>query len=272
MEKERREADYFGRPFNTYSALLAFQAAAISLMGDFKEAEEQCEKALRFVRTIDNRYALTMVEWSYGSVYVTKGDGKRALEHLREALQHYEAAQFFHFSGLTCSMLGMAHGYVGEMEEARLYLERAIKCHTEVAMPSHMSLACCCLGMVHFFSGDLLKAQSSAEEAVRLAQQNSEKVYEGFSWLVLGAVLGASDPSNTTKAEECLLKGIAMEEEIGVKAFSCLGHFFLGQHYASSGQREKALEHLAAARAMFQEMGMGFWLTLSQSSLDSLSK
>ncbi len=270
LEKTQRQADYYGRPFNTYSALLAVQGGAMAMMGHFKEAEECCEKSLCFLRTIDNRYGLAMTEGTYGNVLAFKGDGKRALEHLQEALQHCEATQFVTVVGLTCNGLGAAHMYQGEMEAARLHLERGIKTSAEADMSMQTSLAHFLLGMVNFFSGDSASAQRCAEEALRVAQSNAEKAYEGMSWFLLGAVLGAADPLESGRAEEYLLKGTAIEEELGARPFSCMGHFFLGQHYADSRQRDKALDHLTKARSMSEEMGIDFWLVLAQSSLDSL--
>ncbi len=272
LEKERREADYFGRAFNTYSAFLGDQGIAMAILGRFAEGEEACEKGLSFARGIDDRYSLGMAEMAYGQFLVIKGDGTGALEHLREAMHHCEATQFVFLEAMTCNALGLAHFQLGEMDAARQHLERGIKLRNEGDVSTGLGAAYMCLGMVHFFSGDLVSAQRCAEEALRLAQQYSERAYEGLSWFLLGAVLGAADPSQSSKAEEYLLKGIAIEEEIGARAFSCMGYYFLGQHYVNSGQREKALEHLRAVRAMSQEMGMDFWLTLAQSSLDSLPK
>jgi class 3 adenylate cyclase/tetratricopeptide (TPR) repeat protein len=272
LEKTQRQADYYGRPFNTYSALLAMQGAAMGMMGRFKEAEECCEKSLRFLRTIDNRYGLAMTEAAYGNVLAFKGDGERALEHCREALQHCEATQFVTIVGTTCNGLGAAHMYQGEMEAARLHLERGIKTSAEADMSMQTSPAYFLLGMVNFFSGDLASAQRCAEEALGVAQSNAERAYEGMSWFLLGAVLGAADPLQSGRAEEYLLKGTAIEEELGARTFSCMGHFFLGQHYANSRQRDKALEHLTKARSMSEEMGIDFWLVLAQISLDSLGK
>jgi hypothetical protein len=42
------------------------------------------------------------------------------------------------------------------------------------------------------------------------------------------------------------------------------GHLFLGEVYAHSGQKEKALEHLKEAETMFQEMGMDYWLGVTR--------
>jgi len=270
LENARREAEYFGRAFNTYCALLGHQGVAMAFLGRFAEGEEACEKGLRFARVIADPYSLALSELLYGDALTIKGDGKRALEHLREALQHCEATQFVFGTSLACQGLGLAYTYLGDMEAALLQLERAIKISTEGDTSTNLSMAYICQGMVHFFSGDMVSAERCAEEGVRLAQQNAERAYEGFSWCVLGAALGAEDPSQSAKAEEYLLKGITILEEIGARSFSCIGHLFLGWHYESSGQRDKALEHLTAARAMFEEMGICFWLTLAQSSLDSL--
>lgn len=244
----------------------------MGMIGHFKEAEECCEKSLRFLRTIDNRYGLAMAEAVYGNVLAFKGDGERALEHCREALQHCEATQFLTVVGLTCNGLGAAHMCRGEMEAARLHLERGIKTSAEAGISMQTSLAYSLLGMVHFFSGDLASAQRCAEEALRVAQSSAERAYEGMSWFLLGAVLGAADPSQSGRAEEYLQKGTAIEEEIGARPFSCMGHFFLGQHYANIGHRQEALEHLTATRAMSEEMGLDFWMTMAQSSLDGLPK
>jgi class 3 adenylate cyclase/tetratricopeptide (TPR) repeat protein len=272
LEETHREADYFGRAFNTYCALLGHQGVGMAFLGRFAEGQESCEKGLRFARSVDNRYSLALSELLYGEVFALKSDGERALEHLQQALKYCEETQFAFATVPTYQGLGLAYLYQGDLEAARLYLEKAIKLSTEGDIPQNMSLVYSNLALVHFFSGDLMSAQACAEEGIRLAQQHAERAYEGFSSSVLGMVLGAADPSQSAKAEDGLLKGIAIEEEVGVRVFSCIGHLFLGWHYDSGGQRDKALEHLTAARAMFEEMGMGFWLPLAESSLSSLSE
>jgi tetratricopeptide (TPR) repeat protein len=158
------------------------------------------------------------------------------------------------------------------VEAARRYLEQAIRINTEAGMSFYQSVPYTFLGMMHFFSGDLVSAQRSAEEGVRLAQQSGESSYEGLSWLVLGGALGTADPSQKARAEECLLRGIAIEEEIEARAFSCMGRLLLGRHHASGGQREKALEHLNKARTMAEEMGMDFWLAMAQDAIGKLEQ
>jgi hypothetical protein len=62
------------------------------------------------------------------------------------------------------------------------------------------------------------------------------------------------------EAEEYILKGIKILEELKTQPYVSTGYLWLGELNADMGQREKALENLKTAEAMFKEMGMDYWL------------
>jgi len=45
-----------------------------------------------------------------------------------------------------------------------------------------------------------------------------------------------------------------------VKPWYSQGRMFLGELHQDMGEKEKATENLRVAEAMFQEMGMDYWL------------
>ena len=55
-----------------------------------------------------------------------------------------------------------------------------------------------------------------------------------------------------------------------MKLFYAQGHLFLGQLYAHSGKKEKALENLKKAEVMSQEMGMDYWLVQTKKLLEMI--
>jgi hypothetical protein len=57
-------------------------------------------------------------------------------------------------------------------------------------------------------------------------------------------------------------------DELEEKPFYAQGYLSLGELYADSGQKEKALENLKKAEAMFQEMGMDYWLARTKKLLE----
>jgi len=86
----------------------------------------------------------------------------------------------------------------------------------------------------------------------------------------LGRILGKTDPSQSDKAEECILKGIKILDKMNIKPWYSEGYFCLGELYADTGKREKALENLKKAEKMFQEMGIDYWLARTQGVIGRL--
>jgi len=93
---------------------------------------------------------------------------------------------------------------------------------------------------------------------------------EGLSRMELGRILGKADISQGGEAEKCILKGISILDELKLKPFSSQGYLYLGELYTDTGQRGKALETLIKIEGLFQEMGMDYWTSRTQSVLERL--
>jgi len=118
-------------------------------------------------------------------------------------------------------------------------------------------------------TSDLKNAQNCIEEAVRLSQNDNTRLWEGYSLMWLGRILGKAEAS-TGDGEEYILQGIKICNELQLKPFSAQGYLFLGELYTETGQKEKALENLKKAEGMFQVVGMDYWLTKTQEIQDRL--
>jgi tetratricopeptide (TPR) repeat protein len=57
-------------------------------------------------------------------------------------------------------------------------------------------------------------------------------------------------------------------DELETKPLYAQGYLFLGDLYADAGQKEKAIENLRKAEAMFQKMGMDYWLARTKRLLE----
>jgi tetratricopeptide (TPR) repeat protein len=126
--------------------------------------------------------------------------------------------------------------------------------------------------LVYIELGDLGNARSCAEKALELAQKEQDKRSEGLSSVCLGLILGMQDKSQWPEAEGCILRGMKIADELKLRPFYALGYYYLGELYAHTGQREKALENLEKAEAMYQEMGMEYFLRRTQSELEKLQR
>jgi hypothetical protein len=116
----------------------------------------------------------------------------------------------------------------------------------------------------------LVGARTSVEEAFRLSRASGERYIEGRAGTWLGRILGKADISQADAAEERILQGIRLLEELQVKPWQAEGHLLAGELYAETGQEQKALTSLVKAQGMFQEMEMTHWLSRAQRALDKL--
>jgi class 3 adenylate cyclase/tetratricopeptide (TPR) repeat protein len=253
--------------FNAYSGSLANYGNAMGWLGNFSQAESLCEKSLSFARHINNPYNQAYTEIIYGWVFVARGDGKNAVEHLQECVRIGEELQFTSVLGLAQTGLGMGYYFMGDLETAREYADRAIKIHMDTGMLILLTVAYWLLGMIHLDSGDLDNSRSNIEESLRLAQANNERQYEGVSTIWLGRILGKADRSQHNQAESSILQGISILDELKIRPQSALGHLMLGEFYSDTDQPDKALEALNKAEAEFRDMGMDYWLRRTQEAL-----
>ena len=92
-----------------------------------------------------------------------------------------------------------------------------------------------------------------------------------MGWTGLGMVLGKKEPAEFDKAEECIMKGIRMLDEMKIKPYLSQGYLYLGDLYNDMGRKEDALKYLRKAEGMFQEMGMDYWLNRTKEVLGRVS-
>ena len=76
----------------------------------------------------------------------------------------------------------------------------------------------------------------------------------------MGRAIARIDPTQVEAAEQQILQGIRLLEELGLPPLFGLGYMFLGEVYAASTRPKEALEYLKKAEALFEKMGMNYWL------------
>jgi len=268
LEETHRESEYFGRPFTPYSALLAQCGSALGWLGNFWEGEELCDKALRFAMETGNFYNIAEAEFAYGLLLNIKGDGENAIQHAKNALKYCEETQFNFLLAGAWLILGQGHALIGELEKAIEYIEKGLEIQRDSGFSPFLSFFYIALGHFHLESGDLTKARNYIEKVLGLSQRSCERYNEGMARVLLGSILGKTDPLQRDKAEQYILEGIAILDEMKLKPWSATGYLSLGELYADMGQKKKALETLKKAEGMMQEMGMDYWLRRTQGVLE----
>jgi tetratricopeptide (TPR) repeat protein len=270
LEQAKGEYECFDRGYNIYSALSAFYGLSLGYVGDFDEGKIFCEKALHAALKVENLYSLGLTEVLYGFLFGNKGDGKEAQQHFQNSIQYLEKGQIFVLLGSSWGGLGWAHYLLNDLENARVYMEKGLKLHLDAGISYNLSLHYWLLSMVYMELNELKKAQEYAEEALRLAQMNNELYYVGISMIVLGRIQAQINISQSDRAEDSIVKGIKILDELKVKIYRAVGNLWLGELYGNTNHREKALESLKVAEGVFLETGMDYWLAKTRAVLKNL--
>ena len=270
LEKTPEKVEFLGTPVDLRSVLLALYGHALGYVGEFAQGEKACEKALSLAQEDDNLYSIGYVEFLYGCMFIPKGDGENAVKHLQKSIGYFEKLQAVIVLPVAWSLLGMGYYLLGDPSKALSFLEKGLKMKTYMELPGFLSLRHLALSSVHLDLGNLNEARVHAEQALNLGQTNHEKYCEGISWLQLGRTVGKMERFHIEKAEEYILRGMKILDELETKPAYAQGCLSLGGLYAEAGQKEKALENLKKAEAMFQEMGMEFWLARTKKLLEML--
>ncbi len=270
LEKTHKELESFGKNSNPYAVFHAFCGFALSNMGDFTEGEELLEKGLSHMSDTANLYGIGFVESMYGGMFIAKGDGGSAAQHIQNAFDCFEQSQTAAMLGQTMTFLGYGYYLLGKHETALQLMKKGLTIHTDFGLPAWLSIHYWCLGTVHCDLDNLEEARWHAERAVELSKQNNERQWESHSRILLGRTVGKMDSAQVTEAEDQILQGIEICDESRLRPSGTVGHLYLGELYANACQKERALKHLKKAESIFREMGMDYWLAKTQEALAKL--
>jgi tetratricopeptide (TPR) repeat protein len=240
------------------------------MLGNLEKATEYFEKGLHAALAINHLASLGILETTFGLMFIIKGDGSNAIKHFQKSIRYYEESKTVLMFAVSWSGLGGGYYHMGDLEAAKKNIDRGIEITDRGGSHWWKSFHYLYLSKIHFDLGDQKSSQSAIEEALKISQKNSEKHFEGASRTFLGRILGKTDPSQSDRAAEHILKGIKILDELKAKPWCAEGYLYLGELYANTENREDSLNNLRKAESMFQEMGMDYYLSQTQEILSIL--
>jgi class 3 adenylate cyclase/tetratricopeptide (TPR) repeat protein len=270
LEKTKKESNFFGQSFHPYSVIQAYYGLALANLDRLEEGKALLEKGLAFSHRINHLATQSFTEATYGSYYAHVGDAEEAIKHFREVIRYAEKGNIDFMLGFGYLFLGWAYLLQEEPESGRKHMEKGLRIATDAGAALNSSLYPLMLGYVHFELGNLKESEKYMKECCELSQVINAKHYYAQAKMWLGRIWSRKGVSKRHQAEECILEGIKMLEGLGLKLQALMGYLFLGELYADSSQKEKALENLKRAEQAYQKMGMHYWATRTQEVLDRL--
>lgn len=267
IEKTGRESDCLKNSINPYSFISGFTGQALSFLGRFEEAKLFLEKAFKNAEKLGDPFHLGLTLQCYGVLYWLKGDWELAKEYFEKSLKYYEEAKFFIGVFVNLMTIGCLYSYLGDAETGRRQAEKGFKLLRDSGIEGYLPMGYWFMGSLYLNLEDMERAETSMEEALRFARKNGEKIREGLALVGLGRVYSKKENREIEKAEECFSQGVAILQDQELKPLYANGRMFQGEFYLDNGWKEKATENLKEAEALFQEMGIDYWLDRTKALL-----
>jgi tetratricopeptide (TPR) repeat protein len=246
------------RNFGTAGSLMmdsvAILGACHAYRGEFGVAFGYLKQAGEL--TTSAAFDFAVVQYHLNRAHLQRGDAAAALPLLTRAVQHCEEFGLDFTLAWLRGLLGYCHSLLGRTKEATEVLNAAIKAAEALGMPHVRMYA------VGFLVETLLeagpdKALDLAVGALGAARSGDYRAQEAE---MLRLTAAACARHNGARAEALAGEGLAAARALGMQPEQGHAHRTLGDIKARSGDVAAAAGHRAAARAIYTELNMPYWL------------
>jgi class 3 adenylate cyclase len=242
-------------------------ATSLAHQGAFDEAIGACEEARSLTEGGGWFTNLLHAPLGLGRVYLLQGEFGRAIPCLDRVLQSLPPGGAGTVGDMAYSAMGYALAQSGQLTAGLAHLEPAAGRVAAGQMAADGPLQLTWLGEAYLLAGRGQDAAATAGRAVVLAQEHGARGLEAYALRLLGEIAAHSDPPTVEEAESNYHQALALAEELGMRPLLAHCHLGLGTLYQKAGREGDAQAELTTATALYQAMGMPYWLARAEAAL-----
>jgi DNA-binding NtrC family response regulator/tetratricopeptide (TPR) repeat protein len=239
--------------------LRSLLAANLAERGDFAEAIAAGDEAVRMAEGAGLAFGLAAAWVRLGEVYLILGDTKRAGAVIETALTLMADRHLPLWFPRATAALGWSRVLAGRTAEGATLLDQARERAAALPYLFRYSRYLVWSGYAALSAGELELAERFAEEAFARSSHRGEQGYELEARRLAAEVAGQSDGAAAEKAARELINTADRAATLGLRPLVAHCNLSAGELCAHQGDRARAREHLAAAGALYQALGMSLY-------------
>lgn len=245
----------------------AINALCLAELGAFEQASTCIEQAIAMAQGAGMYYPLAGAYCWGALASLRRGEVKRGVELVERCLDTLGRTEIPNLSNFVSIARGYSCVLTQRYQDGISWLEQARR--TDEAS---YSKAWTCLVLAHLAqcyqgAGRAAEALKTVTEAIEFARRHDKPGHEAWAHYVLGEVLAQRDPPDVPGAQKALHQGLSLARELGMRPLEAQCLLQLGSLRAGPVKERHA--QVAAASALFREMGMQFWLDKAEALLSS---
>jgi DNA-binding NtrC family response regulator/tetratricopeptide (TPR) repeat protein len=221
-------------------------------LGEYTRGIDACEEARRLFAGEGNENGLAQCHSLFGKNYLRLGQFEKAKLHFEEALATYLRLNDKSGIAVSHNNLALLHKNHGEWQLACDHLVKALELDKEGGNYGKIALRRLNLGLVYLKTGQWMKARDSVEEALSIAQRIGDQHTIAAASIALGNCMRFLGQQGA--ADRLYGRAIEIAEREKLMRELALAYEFSGESKISSGDPKKALESLAQAMQIAQQI------------------
>jgi class 3 adenylate cyclase/tetratricopeptide (TPR) repeat protein len=235
-------------------------------LGEFPPAVAHATEA---VRRAERPHERLFAHHALACLHLARGEWRDALDAATSGFALTQDGEFPIYVPYLESALGYAMAWLGGVDAIR-HIEQAVEQANRMSYRPDQARRVAWLAEAHYLNDQLDKAAKLGERALVLSRRFKERGNETWALHLLGSLAAGTTPPDVAAAEANYGQALVLAAELGMRPLVAHCHLGLGKLYRRTGDDAKMQEHLTTAKAMYREMGMGFWLEKAEAAWGAL--
>jgi len=260
--------EYFGNasPASVYDR--SWLVMSFAELGRFTEAAEPLAEAIRLAEPTHHAHTAGMAHWAAVTLHLLEGDWAKARSVIEDWITTARTGNVILLlawavgsSAWVLAQLGEGREALNRLREGEQLLERL----AAGGIVGNRSWAYHALGRACLLLGRLGEARRLADRA--LESSPGHHGFAAYAQHLLGDIAAHPDHFEADTAEAHYRQALALADELGMRPLVAHCHLGLDKLFRHTGQPEQAREHLTTATTMYREMGMTYWLEQAEAEM-----
>jgi tetratricopeptide (TPR) repeat protein len=230
-------------------------------MGDHAKAEDLLGRSAQDSLSVMDRKGMLKAHLELGNVLIGLGEHEKAIEHLSKCAAGFGPVDL----ASAYAKMGDACVHLERVDDARSYLENAVRLSADTGQPRMRANALMSLADVLVKSGDAHSASERCFEALEVFTELDDPLGVSSAYASLGAIERLS--GNLDMSEEYHIESVKALEGTDAPRALAQKKVELGVFLAERGERERAVEMLKESMVLSKSISAGDIASMADAEL-----
>jgi tetratricopeptide (TPR) repeat protein len=253
--------EYFGMAVPPSVFARGWLVMSLAALGRFNEAARHATEMIKLATTTKRVHTIGWAHLTASRLYLVKGEWARARNLLEEWLDMPGTRDVTTLLPWAVTSLAWALAQIGETSQALSRVregEEHLKRQEAKGIFIHRDWGYHAVAHACLLLGQPDEARRLADRSLESAQR--QPGFAGYAQCLLGDLASQTDNFDPESAAAHYSQALAHAEARGMRPVIAHCHFGMGRLHRRSGDSQAAHRHLSAAKDLYRDMSMDFWL------------